>query len=467
MHLSFRIAWASAFFISVALFYAPLAYGCARPDMLPTLYALAIAGIACGISSLVLDGSWRVIPLPVLACSAAVLIQGWWIAHNPVLPSIIEANGGVLQTTLFHIFRLSNASMLLTTILLGVFLVLCGLFQHPALRRFILLSAAGSGILVCLVGVTLKTVGAPLMRYIWKPLDIYWNDFAFFRYHGNAGAFLNLVWPLILVFTRRAYTPAGGGVRKFVWTIASVLCAAALVLNSSKAALVIGLLIVPWPFMTRLMRLNKFTLTFLAVACVLAVAIMLAASSKVTTDPAFERLMKQDEVSDSLHGRLDSYEDDLSGVPDAGFFGYGPGMFQVAFPYQFSAMRNVGLPMRDYAHEDYIQTVLEWGWFGTLCWSVIVFGGLYRAFHIYGQREYFTSKTERHLLLAAILGVLGTLAQALIDFPLQIASLRLFFLVLLALCWASPALLTLPERDPRRTRKKLYVPEELAAASKK
>ena len=50
---------------------------------------------------------------------------------------------------------------------------------------------------------------------------------------------------------------------------------------------------------------------------------------------------------------------------------------------------------------------------------------------------------------SAILGVGGTLAQSLIDFPLQVASIRLFFLVLLALCWASPKVLTPPHgRQP-------------------
>ena len=90
------------------------------------------------------------------------------------------------------------------------------------------------------------------MQYVWRPPDIDWNDFAFYRYHGNAGAFLNLAWPLILVFTRRAYTPTFGYARKIVWTLASAACASALFLNASKAALVIGLLILPWPFLTRL-----------------------------------------------------------------------------------------------------------------------------------------------------------------------------------------------------------------------
>jgi hypothetical protein len=70
----------------------------------------------------------------------------------------------------------------------------------------------------------------------------------------------------------------------------------------------------------------------------------------------------------------------------------------------------------------------------------------------------FPSKTDRHLVLAAILGVCGTLAQALVDFPLQVPSIRLAFLVLLALCWASPKILTTPPKDKTRIRYRLPIP---------
>ncbi|MEJ0000666.1 MAG: hypothetical protein WDO13_16770 [Verrucomicrobiota bacterium] len=53
-------------------------------------------------------------------------------------------------------------------------------------------------------------------------------------------------------------------------------------------------------------------------------------------------------------------------MPAVGWFGLGPGLYQVAFPYQNSAPRNVGIGIREYAQEDYLQTVLEWGWLGTL-----------------------------------------------------------------------------------------------------
>ena len=456
-----RIAWVSAFLFAVALFYAPLAYGCTRPEMLPPLYALLGAFMVTGIVSFGIEQRWPFVPKLALACIIAILAQGWWLTWSPVFPSLVSSSGGLVDTTADNIRRLSFNSMVLTSFSLGSFVTVCGLFGHPTLRRFILFAAALSGALICIIGDVLKITGEPLMRYFWNPLDIYWNDFAFYRYQGNAGAFLNLVWPLILVFTRRAYTPIKSMTRKIAWTIFSVACGMALFLNASKAALVVGLLILPWPFLSRLMRLKQRTLGFVVVGSLLVIAIGLVVSSHFLQETAFQRLTNPTEVRISFGGRVEAYRQYLNAVPDAGWFGLGPGLFQLAFPYQTSPLGNITVGLREYAHQDYLQTVLEWGWLGTIWWSLFVAGGLYQAFKCYWQKVLFTSKTERHLILAAILGILGTLAECLIDFPLQIASIRLFFLVLLALCWVSPLLLTKPREAPRR-RYRLPIPMDEA-----
>ena len=89
---SSRIALFSAFFIGVALFYAPLAYGCTRPEMLPALYALLIAAMVTGTFSFVKDQRWPVVPRTVRVCSAALLAQGWFLTWNPTFPSLVAAN---------------------------------------------------------------------------------------------------------------------------------------------------------------------------------------------------------------------------------------------------------------------------------------------------------------------------------------------------------------------------------------
>jgi uncharacterized membrane protein len=307
------------------------------------------------------------------------------------------------------------------------------------------------------------------MLMVWGPADANWNDFAFYHYHGNAGAYLNLVWPLILVFTRRAYAPGHPLAARIGWTIAAVACAVALCLNASKAALVIGLLVLPFPFASYLIRLRKRTLFGLAAVTILLVGGTLLESAHLSDEAAFQRLTESDKVAASYRGRVDSYRQYLSALPAVGFFGLGPGLFQVAFPYQNSPLGNVQVGLREWAYQDYLQTVLEWGWVGTLWWTLLVGVGVQRAFASYRQRERFTSRTDRHLLLAALLAIAATLAQAMIDFPLQLASLRLYFFVLLAFCWVSPYLLTpLPPAPPRQMpRYRIPVPAEWMKKSAK
>ena len=461
MNISSRFGWASAFFLAVALFYAPLAYGCTRPEMLPALFELLTASIVTGVLGFMVGRRWPGIPVLAVVCVAAILLQGWWLTWKPIFPSADSAYALWADTSLDNIRRFSFDFMTSTSFLLGAFLVLCGLFGRPNLRRFLLLAVAVSGVLICIIGDVLKYTGEPLMRYIWKHDDIYWNDFAFFRYHGNAGAFLNLVWPLILVFTRRAYRPTGTIAARILWTFSSLACGSALLLNAAKAAMVIGLLVLPWPFYTQLIRLQKRTLIFLAIGGTLLIAGAVAGFSQFAQGASFQRITDASGLNADVSGRWESNKENLAAVPEAGWFGLGPGLFQLAFPYQLSPMRNVGEGLREFAHEDYLQTVLEWGWFGTFWWSLLVAGGLYRAWKSYSRRESFASKTERHLLLGAILGVCATLAQSLVEFPLQVASLRLVFFVLLALCWVSPQLLSPPPADPSPNRRaRLSVPSE-------
>ena len=128
-------------------------------------------------------------------------------------------------------------------------------------------------------------------------------------------------------------------------------------------------------------------------------------------------------------------------LPDAGVMGFGPGTFRSVFPaYQkaydfggraFPSFWKEGL--FQHAHQDYLETLIEWGWLGGVFFGVLVFGGVGL-----GLRRYFQNRTESHwLLFGSLLAVAGTLAHGLIDFPLQIASIQLYVCVLLGICWGS------------------------------
>ncbi len=442
----------------MALIYAPLAYGCTRPQYLPGLYALLGAFIALGILSQLVARELPDIPRTVLVCVAAILIQGWWLTFNPAFVNLIYSHGGVVDTTLDNITTMSRDSMSMTTVLLLAFVVLCQVFRDPNLRRFSLMALSLSCGLVCIIGILLKIYSDQLMPYIWREEERDWNVFAFFRYHANAGAFINLGWPFVLVFARRAYAQQIGLFRRIVWTTLALAAACALFLNASKASLLIGLLILPWPFATSLMRMKRRRLAVVVAVVVVIIGVGVTMASKLVWEGSFQRLTETNDVSLSWHGRLAAYHEYADAVPDVGAFGLGPGLFPLAFPYQTNPLGNVNLYLRDFAHEDFLQGILEWGWFGVIWWSLLVTGGLYRAFRTYFRREWFPSRTDRHLVLGGILAVLGTLTQALVDFPLQVPSIRLFFYVALALCWVSPSMLRRPPPDPSEQRRHYWIP---------
>ena len=130
----------------------------------------------------------------------------------------------------------------------------------------------------------------------------------------------------------------------------------------------------------------------------------------------------------------------ISALPDVGFFGFGPGTFRVVFPsYNSMSINHVPGTWR-FLHEDYLQTALEWGWVGSGLWGLLFFGGMVIAIRSYNKpwAQHWTPR-RRLLQFFAIVGLAGVALHALIDFPLQIASIQLYVATYLGLCWGGAA----------------------------
>jgi O-antigen ligase len=76
---------------------------------------------------------------------------------------------------------------------------------------------------------------------------------------------------------------------------------------------------------------------------------------------------------------------------------------------------------------------MEWGWAGASAWVLLLGGGFFKALVATRDRS-----DESLLAAAAALALAGVMIHALMDFPLQIASLQLFTLVIAGLCWGLP-----------------------------
>jgi hypothetical protein len=128
----------------------------------------------------------------------------------------------------------------------------------------------------------------------------------------------------------------------------------------------------------------------------------------------------------------------IGALRDIGFLGFGPGTFRAVFPsYNKGSTKPVPGTWR-FLHEDYLQTALEWGWLGSSLWALLFFGGIatgIRSYKKYAARDW----TPRRRLLQPIIviALIGVALHALVDFPLQIASIQLYVATYLGLCWGS------------------------------
>jgi len=144
----------------------------------------------------------------------------------------------------------------------------------------------------------------------------------------------------------------------------------------------------------------------------------------------------------SLTGRLQANEVMLKMVADDGWgaLGMGPGSFYPLFPYYSGQINSLITGVWVYAHNDYMQTLVEWGWFGFVLLAACIGGGF-----LLLARELFFHRTEHSKsrfihMRGYLLAMFVFLVHALIEFPFQIESLAVVFAVMLGVAWASPAI---------------------------
>jgi O-antigen ligase len=128
----------------------------------------------------------------------------------------------------------------------------------------------------------------------------------------------------------------------------------------------------------------------------------------------------------------------MKGIPEAGWFGFGPGTFRVAFPYLTGYLGERLEGVWRFLHQDYLQTVLEWGYAGSALWVWLFAGAFIAAARSLRSARADEWTPRRKLLLRVVLLAVATvLLHAAVDFPLQIASIQLYVATYLGICWGS------------------------------
>jgi O-antigen ligase len=429
-----------------ALIYVPWNYGCTTERGIIGLNWILGAALILWIIDLLVAKRRPRVPFAVVILSVLLLAIGWWMALNarwiydseyyifvPIKAPLPRAPGSVDQA-------ISVAWMLRATLLLGAASFVADLSQRPVwlLRLWWTVGIAGGSI--ALLGLLQKATGAPMIFWQQALEDGITQFFATYYYHANAGAFLNLVFAPTCGLAFRSLMKPKTPIVRGLWLSVVVILLVAIFANTSRMAQLIAvLLMIALAIGSRkaiwrqaLKTERKIALIGLVVVAVTFLAIAQASH----LDQPFSRWQNLPQHL-QMHLRWLASQAALGAVHDAGWFGFGPGTFRVIFPYYTGYLGNRIQGVWRFLHEDYLQTLLEWGWIGSALWAAFALGGI--AVGIRNLRSLGAEWRPRYrsVLSLAVLALAGVALHGLVDFPLQIASLQLYVATYLGLCWGS------------------------------
>lgn len=425
------------------LIYAPWAYGCTPAWTINVLEALMSAIILFWLAGCAMRKITPLVHPALFGCVALVLLQGWWMAMNPhyrdrgdyhfvpVESWLPWAPGSVDQT-------ISITAMLRIGGLLMMACFVCDLATRREWRRRIWWTAAATGISIALFGLFQSASASPLL--FWNPEDRAFPYFATYYYSGNAGAYFNLVLPLIAGLAILALRKFDSHLSRAIWLPGFFVCAAAAFVNVSRAAMAVTILLcvilLAWQFFSPARKEMPTPLRLrLVYAALTAISLICLVAFSGWERPAEKWSMLESQLNSS-NRRLITTQICLRMIPDAGWHGFGPGVFPLVFPHYTGAHATEIPGIWRYAHDDYLQAVIEWGWLGALPWAVLFFGAIIKLF-VTGLKKNGAGASDRVLLFTSGMALTGVALHALVDFPLQIASLQLYAATYIGLGWGS------------------------------
>jgi hypothetical protein len=443
----FRAASRWTFF--AALVYAPWAYGATTSTGIQTTNWILLGTLVLWIFELLTSQRTPRCPRLLVLLGVALIAIGGWMVLNAMsiydsefsffvpLRNFAPSLAGSVD------YAVSAAWIARAVLLLGAMLFVSDLSQSDRwlLRLWYMIGFVGGSI--AFLGLLQKATGAQMIFWQAPPPPEFGvtTFFATYFYHGNAGAFLNLVWPLSAGLVIREFTYRSHPGMRALWTSVFILTIAGVLANTSRMAqlvalvllVLIGLLCGP-TLLRKLSGAPKNVAIAGGLAVVLAV---IALAQAIHLEQPLNRWRAVDERI-AADARWQASRVALSAVPDAGFFGAGPGTFRVVFPgYNITADKPVPGSWR-FLHEDYLQTVLEWGWLGSSLWALLSFGGIAVAIRSYKRYASAEWRPRRRLLQPlAMIALAGVALHAVVDFPFQIESIQLYVATYLGISWGS------------------------------
>jgi len=452
MTLDRAIADAPRWMFLFILGYAPLAYGCTRPVTIVMLNQFSAALVVVWLATCAWRRRWPVVPWPVVALVTLLLLQGWWMAWNAhaihtyrtwvtlnriFVESLFPNWPGALDRDL------SRAAMMNLTALSALLLFACDLLTRPVWRKRVLAVMALTAFAVALLGVALKLGGPEARRWLWDERVAQGpTTFAAYRYHGNAASMLSIGWVLGLGFAVAAFGRPGRSLARVGWMVVLLGLLAGLFMNTSRAGwglAVLGLAAVGVRFLLARWRLVGWDIEWrsaLLQGALLLVIMGVFVTVGLSNDWR-EKVTRFNTLGQVMQSRYPAkvYHEV---VREVGVLGHGAGCFQVVLPVymEIFGMATDNHGFWEHAHNDYYEFLINWGWGGMTLWVLLIGGGL-----LIGLRDHLRApirwgSVQWVLGFCVVAAASGILVHSLWDFPLQKASILLYFLTLVADGWA-------------------------------
>lgn len=427
----------------VAFFWGPLAFGGTTPGGVQVIDLLFTASFVLWLFLLLFE---QRLPRFSLLCFGGVfllVILGAAQYLNPRSrydPEDITflANESTIRWLPGSVDRASSLPILLHlgSLLLGGLVLQDAVSRSSALRWLVMRTIVAAALVIAVVGLYQKASGAEAM--LWTTRENSGSAFfAAFRYHANAASFLNLSWPAALAVYLRSRWRRGGNLVTSLDLSVFFFVFAGVLVNSSKAGQVIGLVgavFAAWRFRGELFRQNisRVTAVILGLVLLLALAVLVL-PGVVLSHSKWSELV---DTGGSIKGRLIVSEVCLRALPESGFFGTGAGTFRHVFPFYTSYLEEGIEGFWYHAHQDWLQCLLEWGFLGFAAWGVLFGGAIVRL----GRRSRRAILEGREELTSsiALLSLALVLLHALVDFPLQIPAIQSLVVFYLAIAWSEP-----------------------------
>jgi O-Antigen ligase len=405
------------------------------------------AGVLVLMWGATLWGQRRVPGPPILLTAVtALLALGWLMALNagsrydpaanafvPVAPPVAWLPGGVDRTESILAAGVASAVLIVT-------LVAGDLARHRVWRRRLLMAVVTSVTLVALSGIAMKLGWIDTVRwYAGRPPD---SPFGPFGYHGNAASFLALGLSVLFAFgTEPTLRKRRGGLPALSTVVVLLLIGAAV--NHSKVTVplaTLGLCVVAVLRWGQVVRAKPRGAVLLAVA--IALTLVLVAGAVLTGGNILSGYA--DRLTKSAEPRLLLTKISVGMASDAGPLGLGPGTFKLAMPASphfdprlyrkwIVTRQEPGTDpvIWNHAHQDYLQTVIEWGWLGAAAWAVVLGGGF-----VIALRRVCDEDPDTRTAAMAVAAALAVIAvHALGDFPMQVPAIAITTAVLTGVGW--------------------------------